>query len=70
MMLMPPFTLHHPQSVDEAVGLAGDLISKGEAFDWGGRRDGCPPKLQVAYQSETTRYFTCRHPRRALSLNL
>ena len=34
MMLMPPFTLHHPQSVDDAVGLAGALISKGEAFDW------------------------------------
>ncbi|MCH1461520.1 MAG: FAD binding domain-containing protein, partial [Candidatus Poseidonia sp.] len=33
-MLMPPFTLHHPQSVEEAVSLAADLLSKDEAFDW------------------------------------
>ena len=33
-MLMPPFTLHHPQSVEEAVSLAADLLAKDEAFDW------------------------------------
>jgi len=33
-MLMPPFTLHHPQSVEEAVSLAADLLGKNEAFDW------------------------------------
>ena len=33
-MLMPPFELHHPSSVDEAVQLAADLMEKGEAFDW------------------------------------
>ena len=33
-MLMPPFTLHHPQSVEEAVSLAADLLGKDEAFDW------------------------------------
>ena len=31
---MPPFTLHHPQSVEEAVSLAADLLAKDEAFDW------------------------------------
>ena len=34
MMLMPPFTLHHPTTVDEACELAARLMSAGEAFDW------------------------------------
>ena len=34
MMLMPPFTLHHPASIEQAVSLASDLMSKGEEFDW------------------------------------
>ncbi len=33
-MLMPPFELHHPASVKEAVELAGSLMKQGEAFDW------------------------------------
>ena len=33
-MLMPPFELHHPTSVGEAVELAASLMSQGEAFDW------------------------------------
>ena len=33
-MLMPPFELHHPVSVEEAVALASDLLQRGEAFDW------------------------------------
>ena len=33
-MLMPPFELHHPTSVAEAVELASALMAEGEAFDW------------------------------------
>jgi 4-hydroxybenzoyl-CoA reductase subunit beta len=33
-MLMPPFILHNPTSVDEACSLAGSLMEKGEEFDW------------------------------------
>ena len=33
-MLMPPFELHHPTSVAEAVELASSLMASGEAFDW------------------------------------
>jgi 4-hydroxybenzoyl-CoA reductase subunit beta len=33
-MLMPPFELHHPSSVEEAVALAASLMKQGEAFDW------------------------------------
>lgn len=33
-MLMPPFTLHHPNTVDEAVGIASQLIEQQEDFDW------------------------------------
>ena len=33
-MLMPPFELHHPGSVQEAADLAASLMEKGEAFDW------------------------------------
>lgn len=33
-MLMPPFTLHHPTSVDAACELAAQLMGAGEAFDW------------------------------------
>ena len=33
-MLMPPFTLHHPGSIEQAVSIASDLMSKGEEFDW------------------------------------
>ena len=33
-MLMPPFELHHPTCVGEAVELAASLMSQGEAFDW------------------------------------
>lgn len=31
---MPPFTLHHPTSVDAACELAAQLMGAGEAFDW------------------------------------
>ena len=33
-MLMPPFELHHPNTVDEAVEMAARLMKNGEAFDW------------------------------------
>lgn len=33
-MLMPPFELHHPTTVKEAVELAAGLMERGEAFDW------------------------------------
>ena len=33
-MLMPPFELHHPSTVDEAVELAASLMAKNEGFDW------------------------------------
>ncbi|MCH1540413.1 MAG: FAD binding domain-containing protein [Candidatus Poseidonia sp.] len=33
-MLMPPFELHHPTSVEEAVSMAAKLMTAGEAFDW------------------------------------
>ncbi len=33
-MLMPPFILHHPKTVEEAVTIADSLIKKGEDFDW------------------------------------
>ncbi len=33
-MLMPPFELHHPTSVEEAVALAASLLERGEGFDW------------------------------------
>ena len=33
-MLMPPFTLHHPTTIDEAVNIASSLINNQEEFDW------------------------------------
>lgn len=33
-MLMPPFELHHPTTVAEAVELAASLMGQNEAFDW------------------------------------
>ena len=33
-MRMPPFTLHTPGSLDEALSLAGDLQQSGQDFDW------------------------------------
>ena len=33
-MLMPPFTLHHPTTIEEAVNIASRLISQEEEFDW------------------------------------
>ena len=33
-MLMPPFELHHPSSVEEAVTIAAELMNQGQAFDW------------------------------------
>ena len=33
-MRMPPFTLHTPGSLDEALSLAGDLQQSGQEFDW------------------------------------
>ena len=32
-MLMPPFVLHNPTTVEEACALAGSLMEKGEEFD-------------------------------------
>ena len=33
-MLMPPFELHHPSTVEEAVALAASLLEREEGFDW------------------------------------
>ena len=33
-MRMPPFTLHTPDSLDEALSLVGDLQQSGQEFDW------------------------------------
>jgi 4-hydroxybenzoyl-CoA reductase subunit beta len=33
-MLMPPFELHHPQSVEDACVIAAGLLEAGEEFDW------------------------------------
>lgn len=33
-MLMPPFALHVPTSIEEACAKAAELISSGEEFDW------------------------------------
>jgi len=33
-MLMPPFNLHHPKSVEEACELASTFMAKDESFDW------------------------------------
>ncbi|RJU83200.1 MAG: hypothetical protein DWB99_02765 [Candidatus Poseidoniales archaeon] len=33
-MLMPPFILHHPNSIEEACSIASKLIGDGEEFDW------------------------------------
>lgn len=34
MMLMPPFNLHHPKTVEEACELASSFLAKEESFDW------------------------------------
>lgn len=31
---MPPFNLHHPQTIEEACELASTFLSKNESFDW------------------------------------
>jgi 4-hydroxybenzoyl-CoA reductase subunit beta len=33
-MLMPPFELHRPGTVEEAIALAASLMNAGESFDW------------------------------------
>ena len=33
-MRMPPFTLHTPETLENAVSLAGELAEVGEEFDW------------------------------------
>ena len=33
-MLMPPFELHRPTSIDEACKMASDLLGAGQDFDW------------------------------------
>ena len=33
-MLMPPFILHHPTTIEEACSIASKLIDEGEEFDW------------------------------------
>lgn len=67
-MLMPPFELHHPSSVEEAISMASSLVAKGEAFDWvAGGTDVLPnykwrinPKPHVISLAsiEETRTFT------------
>jgi len=33
-MLMPPFILHHPSSIEEACQIAADLMEQNQDFDW------------------------------------
>ena len=33
-MLMPPFELHKPTSVEEACEIAAQLLESGQEFDW------------------------------------
>ena len=33
-MLMPPFELHHPKSIEEACEMASSFMGLGESFDW------------------------------------
>lgn len=33
-MLMPPFELHHPKTIDEAMSLARSISEQGQTFDW------------------------------------
>ena len=33
-MLMPPFELHRPATVDEACSIASELLASGQEFDW------------------------------------
>ena len=33
-MRMPPFTLHTPDSLDEALSIAGGLADSAQEFDW------------------------------------
>ena len=33
-MLMPPFELHKPTSVEEACEIASQLLESGQEFDW------------------------------------
>ena len=33
-MLMPPFELHLPNSIDEACSIASSLMEAGDDFDW------------------------------------
>lgn len=34
MMLMPPFELHHPKSIEEACEMASQFMEREESFDW------------------------------------
>ena len=34
MMLMPPFNLHHPKTIEEACELAATFLANEESFDW------------------------------------
>ena len=60
-MLMPPFELHHPNTVDEAVEMAARLMKNGEAFDWVAGGTDVLPQLQVAHQPQASRDFTGRN---------
>ena len=33
-MKTPPFKLHRPNSISEAVSIASDLKNNGDSFDW------------------------------------
>ena len=33
-MRMPPFSLHTPDSLDEALSISGVLADSGQEFDW------------------------------------
>ena len=33
-MLMPPFHLHHPSTIEEACELAAGFLETKESFDW------------------------------------
>ena len=60
-MLMPPFELHHPGSVQEGADLAASLMEKGEAFDWVAGGTDVLPNYKWRINPKTPRHFAGRH---------
>tara|TARA_B100000214_G_scaffold317861_1_gene251917 strand:- start:933 stop:1091 length:159 start_codon:yes stop_codon:yes gene_type:complete len=52
-MRMPPFQLHTPTSLDEAISISDELVSENQEFDWVAGGTDLLPKLQMAPQRQT-----------------